>query len=208
MKPKKSSKKCLVPLALAWSHCGVLYRVTPWPEVRCERLYGEEWIPLEPSEEVLASAAQSLGPRDWQPFLEFVPREVSAWVAQFAFVRMPALLVAARCPALVEALALTPALTPFVATHVSLRGTEGARWSEINAVYERDGVFGLLRWLGLPDSRQTLAILRQVASPDLPRRLLEPLRSALWEPETMWQLSHLPVLDDAAIGATCHALAA
>jgi hypothetical protein len=186
----------------------VLYRVTPWPEVRCERLYGEEWIPLEPSEEVLASAAQSLGPRDWQPFLEFVPREVSAWVAQFAFVRMPALLVAARCPALVEALALTPALTPFVATHVSLRGTEGARWSEINAVYERDGVFGLLRWLGLPDSRQTLAILRQVASPDLPRRLLEPLRSALWEPETMWQLSHLPVLDDAAIGATCHALAA
>lgn len=184
------------------------YRVTPWPEARCERLYGDEWIPVDPSEEALASAAQALGPLEWRPYLEFVPAAERGFIAQFAFSRMAALLVAARCPALLPELAEMPALTPFLVAHAALRGTPDARWSEINAVHERDGVFGVLRWLGLPDSRQTLTILRHVATPDLPRKLLEPLRSALWEPEAIWQLAHAPVLTDAALGAACHALAA
>ena len=48
-----------VPLALAWSHAGVAYRVTPWPEVRFERRYGEDWVEISPTEEALASAAQT-----------------------------------------------------------------------------------------------------------------------------------------------------
>src|SRR6185295_10507712 len=117
------SPKCLVPVALSWSHCGVSHRVTPWPEARFERLYGEDWIVVEPSEDVLASAAQSCGPREWKPYLEFIPAEVRAFIEQFTFARMQALLVAARCPALLAELTGTPALLLFVASHVSLRGT-------------------------------------------------------------------------------------
>jgi hypothetical protein len=208
VKTTKSSQKCLVPLALAWSHCGVFYRFTSWPEARCERCYGDEWIPSEPTEAALASAAQTFGPRDWRAYLEFVPAEVRTFVDQFTFGRILALVVAARCPSLVEDLTSVPALTPFLAAHKSLRGTTDARWAEIAAVHEREGLFGLLRWLGLPDSKQTLSILRHVAAPDIARKLLEPLRSALWEPEAIWQLSHTPVLTDATLGAACHALAA
>lgn len=208
MKTTKRAPKVLVPIALIWSHCGVSYRVTPWPDVQFEKLYGEDWVPVEPSESVLASAAQSCEPRAWKAYLEFVPAEVRMFIDQFRFARMPALLVAARCPDLLANLAETPALTLFLATHVSLRGTAGARWEEIRAVYEREGIFGVLQWLGLPSSRQTLAILRNVAAPDLPRKLLEPLRAALWEPETLWALSHSPVLTDARLEKACHALAA
>ena len=208
MKTTNRTKKCLVPLALTWSHCGVPYRVTPWPDVHFERLYGEDWIRIEPAEAVLASAAQSCGPREWKPYLEFVPRETRVLLESFTFARMPALWVVARCPALLGDLAETPALTLFLAAHVDLRGTPGPRWAEIGTVHEREGIFGVLQWLGLPSSRQTLAILRNVAAPDLPRKLLEPLRTALWEPETIWVLSHAPVLTDARIEAACHALAA
>jgi hypothetical protein len=186
----------------------VFYRFTPWPEARCERLYGEDWIALEPTEAVVASAAQTIGPREWRAYLEFTPADVRAFVEQFTWGRMPALLTAARCPSLLTDLVAVPALTPFVAAHRALRGTSEPRWSEIAAVHERDGIFGVLRWLGLPDSRQTLTILHNVAAPDLARKLLEPLRTALWEPETIWQLSHTPVLTDATIGAACNALAA
>lgn len=208
MKTTKSSSKCLVPLALSWSHSGIPYHLTPWPEVRCERLYGDDWIPVDPSEAALASAAQTIGPREWHAYLEFVPSGPRAFLDSFTLCRVPALLVAARCPALVEELASMPALTSFLAAHRELRGTREARWTEINVLYEREGIFGILRWLGLPDSRQTLAVLRHIVTPDVSRKLLEPLRSALWEPETLAQLSHAPVLDDAALGATCHALAA
>lgn len=208
MKTRKSSLKCLVPLALAWSHCGIPYRLTPWPEAACERLYGTEWVSVEPSEEILASAAQSVGNLEWRAYLEFVPADVCQFLEHFTLGRLPALLVAARCPSLLPDLTDLPALTPYLAAHQTLRGSSGARWTEIAAVHERDGIFGLLRWLGLPDSRQTLAILRSVAAPDIARKLLEPLRSALWEPETIWQLTHTPVLTDATLGATCHALAA
>jgi hypothetical protein len=208
MKSTQRSKKCCIPLALAWSHAGVPYRVTPWPDVVFERLYGEEWLSIEPTEDVLASAAQTCGAREWQPYLEFVPAATRAFLTQFTLARMPALLVAARCPMLLPDLAETPALTLFIATHENLRGTSGPRWSEINALFEREGIFGVMQWLGLPASRQTLAILRNVAAPDLARKLLEPLREALWEPEVIWTLSHAPVLTDACLQAACHALAA
>eukprot|EP01035_Chromulina_nebulosa_P032055 gene32054-42773_t len=42
---------CSVPLPLTWSHSGVLHRVTHWPDVQFERLYGTEWIALAPSAE-------------------------------------------------------------------------------------------------------------------------------------------------------------
>lgn len=202
------AKKCFVPLALSWSHCGVAFRVTPWPDLAFERLYGDEWIAIEPSEEVIASAAQSCGAREWQAYLEFLPLGLRSFLAQFTHARMPALRVAAKCPELVAELEETPALTVFVAAHARLRGDVAPRWSEINAVFEREGVFGVLQWLGLPASRQTLSILRNVAAPDLPRKLLEPLRSALWEPETIWVLSHASTLTDARLQAACHALAA
>lgn len=208
MKAKTRSKKVPVPLGLVWSHCGVTCRVTPWPELSFERLYGDEWIPLEPSEEMLASAAQTCGSREWAGYLDFLPGELRAFVTCFTHLRMPALLVAARCPQLLADLGETPALAPFLVAHASLRGTGAPRWGEIVAVHEREGIFGLLQWLGLPASRQTLHILQHVAAPDLPRKLLEPLRAALWEPETIWSLSHAEVLTDRQLQAACHALAA
>ena len=69
----KFAKKCQLPVALTWSHSGVAYRVTPWPEVRFERLYGEEWIETTPTEDVFASASIVCGPLEWKPYLEFVP---------------------------------------------------------------------------------------------------------------------------------------
>ena len=80
-------------------------------------------------------------------------------------------------------------------------------WSEIEAVYEREGIFGLLQWLGLPASRQTLAILRNITDPDLARRLLEPLRADVVEPEAIWTLTHARAITDECLAA-CHALAA
>ena len=201
-------KKCYVPLALRWSHLGALYRVTPWPEVRFERLYDQGWIALAPSEEVLASAALACGRQEWQPYLEFVPADVREFLAGFAFTRMEALQVVARCPALLPALVEAPALTGFVATHVSLRGMSAPGWAEINAVYDRSGVFGVLEWLGLPATRQTLAILRNVVSPDVPKRFLEPLRSLLWEPEAIFALQRMPAITDRHLARYCHALAA
>jgi hypothetical protein len=121
---------------------------------------------------------------------------------------MEALQVAARCPALVETLVETPALTAFVASHVSLRGTSEACWEEITAVHERAGVFGVLEWMGLPASRQTLTILRAIVQPDLPKRFLETLRSLLWEPTAAFALQRMPSITDRQLAQTCHALAA
>ena len=91
---------------------------------------------------------------------------------------------------------------------MKLRGGSRSAWSEIEAVYEREGIFGLLQWLGLPASRQTLAILRNITDPDLSRRLLEPLRAALWEPEAIWALTHARAITDECLAKACHALAA
>jgi hypothetical protein len=206
--PFRSKAKCLVPIALSWSHSGVSYRVTPWPDVQFERLYGDEWIVTSPTDDVLASAAQSCGPVEWRAYLEFVPAEVREFLARFAFTRMEALQVVARCPALLAALAETPALTAYLASHVTLRGTSGACWTEIGAIFERSDIFGVLEWLGLPASRQTLGILQNVAEPDLSKRFLEPLRTMLWEPRSIFALQRMPAITDRQLARFCHALAA
>jgi len=182
--------------------------VTHWPDAQFERLYGKEWMVTSPTEEVLATAAQVLGPREWEPYLEFVPADVRAFLARFSFMRMEALQVVARCPALLATLAETPALTSFVSSHVGLRGTLAPCWEEINAVHERSGIFGVLEWLGLAASRQTLAILRNLVEPDLPKRFLAPLRTRLWEPRTIFALQRMPAITDRQLAHYCHPLAA
>lgn len=201
-------KKNLVPLALSWSHCGISYRVTPWPEVRFERLYGDEWIVTAPSADVLASAAQTCGEAEWRPYLEFVPAEVRAFLVSFTLMRMDALQVVARCPALLPVLVETPALTGYIAAHQGLRGSTTPCWDEINAIHERSDIFGVLEWLGLPASRQTLGILNHVEEPALARRFLEPLRSMLWEPRSIFALQRMPSITDRQLARTVHALAA
>jgi hypothetical protein len=205
---RRSKKKSFVPLALNWTHCGIACRVTPWPEVRFECLYGEDWIASSPTEEMLSSAAQTILPSDWAPYLEFVSAEVRAFLLKFSFGRMEALQVIARGPSLLATLEETPALASYLAAHVTLRGTWEACWQEIEVVHERSGVFGLLEWLGLPASRQTLAILANVAEPDLPKRFLEPLRALLWEPTAIFALQRMPAITDRMLADTVHALAA
>lgn len=208
MNSSRRQTKCFVPLGLTWSHDGVPWRVTPWPEVRFECRYGDEWIPAEPTEDTLTSAAQTCGPLGWQSYLEFVPTDMREFLGRFAIARMEALQVIARCPALHQTLGDTPALTAFLAAHTHLRGAPEPSWAEIGAVYERSGVFGLLEWLGLPASRQTLSILRAIAAPDLPKRFLEPLRSLLWEPTTIFALQRMTAITDRQLAHYCHALAA
>ena len=202
------TKQCFVPLALTWSHSGLFYRVTAWPEVRFERLYGDEWIPVNPGDDAFASAAKVIGPREWQPYLEFVPRDVREFLGRFVYATMEALQVAARCPGLIPELTETPALNAFVSAHVGLRGTPAPRWSEINAVHDRNGLFGVLEWLGLPASRQTISILQHVVQPDLPKRFLEPLRTMLWEPRSIFALQRNDAITDRQLAHYCHALAA
>lgn len=196
-----------LPIALTWSHYGDLHRVTPWPEVRFERLYGDDWLPIQPDRELLAAASLICRQRNWAPYLEFVPADIRAFLEGFSFARMEALEVVARCPGLAGDLIETPALTAFVAAHASLRGT-APRWAELNAVHERDGIYGVLSWLGLPASRQTLAILRHLESPDLPRRFLESLRSQLWEPRTIFALQRMPAITDRDLALHCQSVAA
>lgn len=194
---------------LTWIHDGVRRRVTLWPEVRFEReAQPGEWTAELPGEGVFASAALGVTAAQWRRYLEFLPAAEREFLERFHFTRMAALHVIVRCPALLPELAQAPALTALVAAHLTLRGGDEPRWTEIAAVFERDGIFGLLQWLGLPASRQTLGIFRSIADPDLPRRLLAPLRAALWEPEVIWSLSHAPTLTDERIAQACHALAA
>lgn len=208
MKSLRRQKKCSVPLALTWSHCGALYRVTPWPEARFECLYGEDWIATSPTEEALATAALECGAEAWAPYFEFLPATVREFLQPFSAARMEALQVVARCPGLLHELTETPALTAFLAAHANLRGTCGACWEEIAAVHERSGIFGVLEWLGLPASRQTLNILQSIVEPDVPKRLLEPLRGLLWEPTAIFALQRMPAITDRDLARTCHALAA
>lgn len=194
---------------LAWIHDGVRHRVSHWPEVHFEREYVPGlWEAADPSPAALASATLGVAPARWRLFLDYVPEPESGFLRQFAYGRMAALLVRVRCPALGAALREVPALTGFIAAHLELRGGVAAAWSEADALFEREGVFGVLQWLGLPASRQTLRILRCISDPDLPLRLLAPLRSALWEPEVMVTLSQAPALSDEQLARACHALAA
>ena len=198
-----------VRASLGWIHDGFRHCVTLWPEVRFERETAPgEWSECEMGEDTLASAALGVTEPQWRSALEFASAGMREFLTQFEGGRMAALHLITRCPALLPELMELPALTPFLVQHQSLRGGEKPAWSEISALLEREGIFGLLQWIGLPASRQTLAILDHIADPDLPRRLLEPLRAALWEPEAIWTLAHAETLTDARIAQACHALAA
>lgn len=194
---------------LRWIHDGVRYRATVWPDVQFQQeASAGHWVRVALSEAALASTALGVSATQWREYLEFMPAAEREFLRRFQFSRMAALHVIVQCPAFFSELQETPALTAFVAAHLSLRGGEQPAWPEISAVYERDGLHGVLQWLGLPASPQTVAILRNIADLDVPRRLLEPLRTALWEPEAIWALSHGPALTDERLAETCHALAA
>jgi hypothetical protein len=191
-----------------WSYLGALHRVTIWPEVQLERLDGDRWVAAIPDEDVLASGMLQIEARVWRRYLEFMPAQERSFVSKFRYGRLAALLMVARCPELVGALDETPALVAFLAAHATLRGTGGLRWTEVAAVHEHGGVFGVLEWLGLPASRSTLAILRNLIDPDVPRRLLEPLRSLMWQPVANSMLQRATELTDRQLAQYCHALAA
>lgn len=195
--------------AISWVHDGVRHRVTVWPDVSFEReVAPDEWVSGEPGEGALASSALGITANQWRRYLEFVPAAEREFVTKFQFGRLAALHVITQCPALLDELTQVPALVPFLTAHRGLRGDERTRWSEIAAVFEREGIFGVLQWLGLPATRQARTILGNIADPDLPRRLLEPLRAALWDPETIWALSRSAALTDERLAVACHALAA
>ncbi len=209
----RSSRLATAPISvkadLAWIHDGVRLRATVWPEVHFEQETAPgQWERIDPTEAALASAALGVSAARWRIFCEYVPAARREFLGKFEFSRMAALAVMVRCPGVFAELAETPALTAFLAAHRGLRGGSQSGWSEIEAVYEREGIFGLLQWLGLPASRQTLAILRAITDPDLSRRLLEPLRAALWEPEAIWALTHTQAITDECLAEACHALAA
>ncbi len=191
-----------------WAYLGQLHRVTVWPDVQLERLDGERWVPAAACEEVLASGMLQIEAAVWRRYLEFLPAGERAFVAKFRYGRLAALLMVARCPQLWTDLDETPALVAFLAAHASLRGTDGPRWDEVAVVHERGGVFAVLEWLGLPAARQTLGILRNLIDPDVPRRLLEPLRSLLWQPVASSVLQRATALTDQQLARYCHALAA
>ncbi len=208
MNRSSRTKPCFVPLALSWTHDGAAYQLTAWPEAQLERRYGNEWVAVGGAEPAARAAVTGVEPAAWRAYLEFVPVEVREFVGSFRANRISALQIAARCPDVVGALTETPALAGFVAAHAALRGAVTPRWSELNGVFERGGVFGLLDWLGLPASRQTIAILRQVVAPDMPERLLAPLRAMLWQPTGVFALAQLPPITDEQLAEACNALAA
>ena len=207
---RSSARRPTSPVELAWSHAGVPHRVTAIPAVRFEKRVDDRWIAAEPTPSCasFASAAAMIDAGQWDRFLELLPAPQAEFVRRFDLGRLAALAVITQCPALFDDLAATPALTPFLAAHVDLRGEEAPHWNEITAVHERAGVYGILEWLGLPASRQTLAIFGRVVDPGLPRRLLEPIRTALWEPENLWRLQRGGALTERDLVSAVHALAA
>lgn len=196
------------PAEITWSHAGEFHRVTAWPGVAFERRCGDDWVADQPGEGAFAAAAADVREPTWRRFLEFLPPQERAFVAQFRFSRMEALQVITHCPELLDVLQETPALTVFVSAHVALRGTERPGWDEISAVFDRAGVFGLLEWLGLPATRQTLAALRNLADPEVPRRFLAPLRTLLWDRATVATFERAEVVTDLDLARHSRRLAA
>ncbi len=184
MKRITSAKKPAAPVQLTWSHLGVLYRTTAWPEVEFHTLVDGRWTPFEPNpaSDIFSAAAVMLGRSEWRRYLEFVPARERSWLEQFTWHRLAALAVLTRDPALLDALEEAPALACFVGAHAGLRGGARPAWGEMQAVFERAGVYGLLEWLGLPASRDTVDALARLEDPDVPHRLLDRVREALWNP--------------------------
>jgi len=209
MNMKTASKKLLSSsVELIWSHYGERYRVDNDLNFYRETDSGwAAWQP-DPASAIFSSAADAISETRWAAFLEFVPVAQRRLLDQFDVGRASVLAVVALCPELVSDLLTTPALAPFVAEHTRLRGTGETRWEEIAAVHGRGGIYALLEWLGLPASRQTLTILEKITEPDLARRLLEPIRAAFWEPETIWLLQHTSSLTERVLSHHCECIAA
>src|SRR3954471_18034911 len=133
-----------IPVArpdLVWIHDGTRYSVSAWPTVRFEREIAlGHWEECEPSLEAFGSAALAITASQWSRYLDFVPASEREFLELFRFSRMAALHVMTRCPGLLGDLARTPALTIFLAAHLSLRGGTQPGWAEINAVFEREGI--------------------------------------------------------------------
>jgi len=184
---RHSPNSVALPLSLQWAHYGMLHQITAWPDVRVEKNYGGEWIPVRPSAELLEAAALELSRRGhsahWDSYLDFVPLPEREFIQHFEFNRVSALLAVAHCPMLLPDLRRTPALIVFLAEQFELRSEGEATWGQLNAVYERAGIWGVLEWLGLPATTHTLRALGDLDSPDLPHRFLKPLRAQLWAEE-------------------------
>lgn len=205
-----ASQKSARAVQLTWSHFGVLYRVTAWPEVAFEVEKDGKWQAFDPdpSSDVFAAAAVMLGKAEWNRFLDFVPTAERAFIEKFRFNRLAALAVITRCPALLGDLDELPVLTSFVAGHVTLRGGDRPAWNELAAVHERAGLYGVLEWLGLPASRQALDALARINEVELAKRLLEPVRETLWNPIASCALGRAESVNERQLAATCAALAA
>ncbi|HVU34396.1 MAG TPA: hypothetical protein VHE61_13255 [Opitutaceae bacterium] len=208
MKTVSRPKERPAAVEVLWSHAGVCRRVTAWPAVAFQRRCGDAWIPDHPDEGSFAAAAADVREPTWRRYLDFLPAAERSFVSRFRFGRLEALQVVARCPALLPVLMEMPALTVFVSAHVALRGSRRPGWDEIDAIFERAGVFGVLEWLGLPASRQTLSVLANFADPEIPRRFLAPLRTILWDDSALGALARSDVVTDIDIARHCHALAA
>lgn len=208
MKMNTTTKLLSRSIELVWSHNGERFCVDNELNFLRESNAGwETWVP-DPSSSIFTSAADQISDVRWNAFLDFLPAAQRRLLEYFEIGRASVLAVVAFCPELLSDLLATPALAPFVAEHARLRGTEGPRWDELKAVHSRGGVFSLLEWLGMPASRQTLSVLQKIATPDLARRLLDPIRVSLWEPETVWVLQHMPSLSERALAHHCECVAA
>lgn len=207
--PRRAKKfQSAAGVGLHWSHLGVAYRVTAWPEVAMERREAEQWGAAEVGEEALASGMQELDAAAWRRYLEFMPASERAFLHQFHYGRLAALMLVARGPRLLSDLNETPALVAFMSAHASLRGMDCPHWAELVAIHERGGIYAVLEWLGLPASRETFLVLHNLSDPDVPRRLLEPLRALLWRPMARFVLQHTAQLTDRQLTQYCHDLAA
>ena len=203
---KKSTEAPLVDLH--WSHLGIPHRVTAWPEASLERNEDNQWDSTEAGEDELASGMVEVDASSWRRYLEYVPTPERTFVQRFNYGRLAALLMVARGPQLLADLDENPALVPFLAAHASLRGMTSSHWAEVAAVHERGGIYAVLEWLGLPASRETFLILHNMSDPDVPRRLLEPLRMLLWHPMARFVLQRTPHLTDRQLAHYCQELAA
>jgi hypothetical protein len=204
MKMNAAPKKLLSrSVELVWSHYGERYRVDN--DLNFYRETDDGWTAWQPdpASSVFSSAADMISETRWSAFLEFVPAAERRLLEQFDVGRLGVLAVVAFCPGLVADLLAAPALAPFIAEHTRLRGLKAPHWEEIVAVHNRGGFFALCEWLGLPASRQTVTIMQKIAEPDLARRLLEPIRAALWEPETIWLLLHVSSLTEHTLAHHC-----
>jgi hypothetical protein len=205
-----AAQKTAAPAQLTWTHLGALYRITAWPEAQCELLTEGVWSSFEadPAGEAVAAAAVMLEKADWKRYLEFVPAGERGFLETFKLGRMAALIVISRCPQLLFDLEAAPALTSFLAAHMRLRGSARAAWTEIGAVHERSGIFGVLQWLGLPATRIVLETLQNFAEPDIARRLLDRVRASLWSPLAPSLLRASGPLSETELMTRCDVIAA